>query len=54
VLFESEDNAESFGVMSRTGRVELGLIAAVTVSFFLVAGVMPERISVGNLLLKKT
>src|SRR5271168_4839615 len=36
--------------MSRTERVELGLIAAVTVSFFLVAGVRPERISVGNLL----
>jgi hypothetical protein len=37
--------------MSRTERVELGLITVVTVSFFLVAGMMPERVSIGNLLL---
>jgi hypothetical protein len=37
--------------MSTTESVELGLIAVLTVSFFLVAGVLPEQVSIGNLLL---
>jgi hypothetical protein len=51
MLPQIEHPAEASGIMSVTEKIELGLIAAVTVSFFLVAGVMPERISVGNLLL---